>query len=147
MRIEEAKEIHASDIVEFQIAMAKETEDLELDRSLLEAGVASVFKDNTRGRYYIAVEDKTIVGSFLTTYEWSDWRNGQVVWLQSVFVRPEYRGKGVFRLMYDHIRNMVLNNQYKGIRLYVERNNDRARKVYENMGMVSHHYDMYEWMK
>ena len=84
----------------------------------------------------------------VTDDEWSDWRCGQVIWLQSVYVMPEWRRKGIFRLMYAYIRDQVLaDSGYRGIRLYVERNNRAAQAVYRNMGMEDHHYQMWEWMK
>ncbi|NJN25221.1 MAG: GNAT family N-acetyltransferase [Cyclobacteriaceae bacterium] len=148
IHIREAKPTEAPTIVNFQIEMARETENLQLDRSLVTPGVEAVFEDNAKGRYYIAEIDDTIVGSLLTTYEWSDWRNGNVLWIQSVFVQEAYRGRGVYRQMWSFIKNMVLDtsSEYCGVRLYVDKSNLAAQQVYQKLGMANHHYDMYEWM-
>lgn len=148
MQIREAQPTDAEAIVRFQIEMAKETESIELDRPTVEKGVAAVFADHGKGIYYVADDNGKVVASLLTTYEWSDWRNGTVLWVQSVYVLAEYRRKGVFSAIYQHIKNRVLNdNSLKGIRLYVEQNNSRAQAVYERSGMTAEHYQMYEWLK
>ena len=88
-----------------------------------------------------------IVASLLITYEWSDWRNCNVWWFQSVYVFPEYRRKGIFRSMFKQIKNEGEKEGIAGLRLYVETNNSGAQKTYESLGMQSLHYKMYEWMK
>ena len=148
MQIRQAKPADASAIVQFQIEMARETEGIDLDRPTVEKGVAAVFADRGKGVYYVADDNGRVVASLLTTYEWSDWRNGTVLWVQSVYVVEEYRRKGVFSAIYQHIKNNVLNDEsLKGIRLYVEQNNNRAQAVYERSGMTAEHYQMYEWLK
>ena len=135
-------------IVHFQIAMAMETEGINLDFDIVSKGVNAVFKDPTKGNYYVAEENKQVIASLLTTFEWSDWRNGTVLWIQSVFVKPEHRGKGVFKAMYKNIQHMVMeNHELKGIRLYAEKTNSNAHKVYEKLGMNANHYKLYEWLK
>ncbi len=136
-------------IVDFQVKMAYETEKMELNKKTVRQGVQAVFKDKSKGRYYIAEnDDNEVVASLLTTFEWSDWRNGQVLWLQSVYVKPAYRRKGVFRKMYEHIKKTVLTNkQLAGIRLYVDKTNLPAQSVYNAIGMNGEHYHLYEWMK
>lgn len=135
-------------IVEFQLAMAKETEFIDLNRPIVEKGVAAVLNDETKGAYYVAENEGKIVSSLLTTYEWSDWRNGTVLWIQSVFVRPEFRRKGVYRKMYAHIKELVQNsNNLKGIRLYADKSNHIAHKTYKNLGMSPDHYVTFEWLK
>lgn len=138
-----------SDIVAFQLAMALETEDLALDPDTVSNGVRAVFDDPGKGVYYVAEAETKIVGSLLTTFEWSDWRNGNILWIQSVYILPDYRGKGIFRMFYGHIKSLVLHpeNHLSGIRLYVEKNNLPARQVYAKLGMTNHHYETYEWMK
>jgi GNAT superfamily N-acetyltransferase len=135
-------------IVDFQLSMALETEDLQLNNVIVDLGVEAVFKDPSKGFYYVAEDNGKVIGSLLTTFEWSDWRNGQIIWIQSVFVEKEYRGKGVFTKLYEYIKSKVQNqtNGYRGIRLYVDKTNKNAQKVYEKLGMESHHYDTYEWM-
>ncbi len=138
----------APHIIEFQKRMAWETEKLELDDSVIQNGVHAIFADPAKGTYYVSEIDGQVNGSFLITTEWSDWRNGEILWFQSVYVLPEYRGKKIFRAMYEHIRSMVLNSdRYAGIRLYVDKTNHTAQKVYQKMGMVNHHYELFEWMK
>ncbi len=135
-------------IVHFQLAMAMETEGINLDSEIVRKGVNAVFKDPTKGNYYVAEENKQVIASLLTTFEWSDWRNGTVFWIQSVFVEPKHRGKGIFKDMYKSIQHMILeNHELKGIRLYADKTNLNAHKVYEKLGMNSNHYQLYEWLK
>jgi len=135
-------------IARFQVLMAEETENLILKKDISENGVKAVFKNPQLGRYYVAENDGKIIACLLTTFEWSDWRNATVWWLQSVYVLPEYRKTGVFREMYLHIKNLVLSNEnVGGIRLYMITSNDRARKAYQAMGMDGEHYQLFEWMK
>ena len=132
----------------FQENMALETENITLDKETVRQGVKAVIADVNKGAYYIAEKNGEIIASLLTTFEWSDWRNGTVLWIQSVYVLPEHRGKGIYKAMYQHIQALVSkNNQLKGIRLYVEKNNHTAQKVYEKLGMTSEHYQLYEWLK
>ena len=138
----------AIDIVNFQIWMAEETEDFELDRSTVEKGVAAVFDDPTKGAYWIAEADGKVAGCLLTVPEWSDWRNGTVLWIHSVYVIPEARRKGVFRALYEALRaNVEASQDLRGLRLYVEHENERAQRTYEAMGMDGSHYKMFEWMR
>ncbi len=148
IKIREATTKDISLIVSFQLKMAMESEEMLLDKAILENGVNAVFEDQNKGRYYVAGFENQIVGSMLNTYEWSDWRNGIIIWFQSVYVMPEYRKNGIFKNMYQHIKNIVeKNDQYKGMRLYVDVGNLKAQKVYADMGMVGDHYFTYEWMK
>lgn len=136
-------------IVSFQEKMAFETENLNLDRNVLKEGVRQVFANPAKGKYFVAEDnDATIAGSLLVTYEWSDWRNSTVLWIQSVYVEKEYRKKGVFSKMYDYIKEIVSNSdQYTGIRLYVDKTNTSAQDVYDRIGMNGEHYKLYEDMK
>jgi len=134
-------------IISFQIAMARETEDLPLDATTVTSGVNAVFASPSRGEYYVAEDKGEVVASLLITYEWSDWRNTNVWWFQSVYVIPAYRRKGIFRMMYSHVKSEAERLGIAGLRLYVESNNDPARKTYEAMGMSSQHYTMYEWLR
>ena len=133
-------------IIRFQQAMAMETEGMELKREVLTNGVHAVFNDHGKGQYYVAEDEGRIVASLMITYEWSDWRNANVWWFQSVYVIPEYRRKGIFRMMYDHVKSEGLAEGIAGLRLYVESENHRAQKTYEAMGMDGEHYRTYEWM-
>ena len=138
----------AIDIVDFQIAMARETENLELNRHILMRGVEAVFEDRNLGRYFVAEAENDVIGSLLITPEWSDWRNGVVWWIQSVYVKAEYRGRGVYRGLYLHVQSLAEKNEsVKGIRLYVDRTNTAAQAVYRRLGMNGEHYTVFEWMK
>ncbi len=138
----------AAAIVEFQIAMARETEDLELDRDICAKGVAAVFDDSRHGFYLIAELEGKVVASTMITYEWSDWRNGVVWWIQSVYVMPEARGQGVYKGLYAYVQELANDDDnVRGIRLYVDKRNARAQQVYAKLGMNGEHYQVFEWMK
>jgi len=148
MIVREATEQDIPSLLDFQLKMALETENITLEISSLTMGVHRLFKDSTKGRYYVAEERSDVVGCLMTTYEWSDWRNGTVLWIQSVYVEKEYRGQGVYKEMYKHIKQLVENDaDLKGIRLYVDKTNEAGQKVYKNLGMNGEHYTVYEWMK
>ena len=146
--VREAIPSDGQSIVAFQLEMALETENFHLDKCTVERGVNAVFKDSEKGTYYVAEIEEEIIGSLLTTFEWSDWRNGRVLWIQSVFVKKNHRGKGVYRLLYQHIKSIVESNEsdFRGIRLYVDKSNAKAQKVYQKLGMQNHHYELFEWM-
>jgi len=148
MIVREAQRGDEESIVGFQLAMARETEEIELDAPTVEKGVAAVINDTSKGKYYVTETDGKVVGSLLTTFEWSDWRNGTVLWIQSVYVLPEFRRKGVYRNMYAHLKEMVENSdKLKGIRLYADKSNYPAHKTYKNLGMSPDHYVTFEWLK
>lgn len=148
INIRRAKPIDILQIVDFQIKMAAETENLHLNRKTVTEGVTHIFDQKKKGYYLVAESDKKIIASILILYEWSDWRNGNVIWLHSVYVKPEFRGSGVFRTMYNHIKQTVLkDDSIMGIRLYVDKNNLDAQMVYRKLGMNDEHYRTFEWMK
>lgn len=147
MTIRKAKKEDAETIIRFQQYMASETEQMTLDPDTIMKGVNAVFEDQGRGEYWIAEENGTVTASLLITYEWSDWRNSNVWWIQSVYVIPEFRRKGIFRAMYRHIKNQAATLNIAGLRLYVETSNSGAQHTYQAVGMNSEHYIMYEWMK
>jgi len=136
-------------IAEFQVQMANETEQLTLDLEAVRKGVESIFEDAQKGNYYVAVDDdEQVLACLMTTSEFSEWRNGTVIWIQSVYVRKEHRKKGIYKQMYEYLKQMVQeDDDLMGIRLYVEMHNQAAQRVYINMGMKSDHYKMFEWMK
>lgn len=135
-------------IINFQIKMAKETEDLDLTDEVLSLGIQKLFDEPHRGTYYVCETDEQVIASMLTIPEWSEWRNGDVLWIHSVYVVPEFRGQKVFRKMYNFFKSKVeSDHSLKGLRLYVEKENVKAQKVYEAIGMSKEHYEMYEWLK
>jgi GNAT superfamily N-acetyltransferase len=132
-------------IVDGNARMALETEHRELDRELLEEGVAAVLNDASKGRYYIADDGDGPVGQLMLTYEWSDWRCGWFWWIQSVYVVPESRGAGVFSLLYRHVRDAAGREpDVCGLRLYVEHENARAQAIYLHLGMRDAGYRVLE---
>jgi ribosomal protein S18 acetylase RimI-like enzyme len=127
-------------------AMALETEHKRLDPPTIRRGVAAVFENPGHGRYFIA-EDASgnPVGQLMITYEWSDWRNGQFWWIQSVHVLPAARRTGVFRALYDHIDALARSTPgVIGLRLYVEAENATALRTYERCGMHDGGYRIME---
>jgi ribosomal protein S18 acetylase RimI-like enzyme len=145
LRIRGALPEDAPVIAGFNAAMALETEHLTLDPVRLRAGVEAVLADAAKGFYFVAEEDGQVVGQLMITFEWSDWRNGNFWWIQSVYVQPETRGLGVYRRLYEHVRSAAADaGNVCGIRLYVERENKRAQEVYRRQGMRAAGYEMYE---
>jgi GNAT superfamily N-acetyltransferase len=138
-------------IADFQLRMARETEGLELDGATLARGVAAVFADAGKGTYWVAERDGVqpgVVASLLVTPEWSDWRDGTVLWIQSVYVVPAERGRGIYRALYERLRREASDDGgIKGIRLYVDKRNAAAQRVYERLGMSREHYELFEWLK
>jgi GNAT superfamily N-acetyltransferase len=131
-----------------QVAMAFETEQLKLDPIIVEKGVMAVLNDSNKGEYFIAEIDHEPVACLLTIPEWSDWRNGTVLWIHSVYVLPQARKFGVFKALYHHLKDKVQESAYlRGLRLYVDKSNKKAQDVYTKLGMTNHHYELYEWMK
>ena len=132
-------------IAQFNIAMAAETEDLALDPQTVHAGVAAVVSDDRRGFYLVARSDGKAVGSLMITYEWSDWRNGNLWWIQSVYVVPSARKQGIFRLLYDNVITLAKQSgDAAGVRLYVEKDNRGAQEVYRKLGMAETAYRVFE---
>jgi ribosomal protein S18 acetylase RimI-like enzyme len=132
-------------VVEFNRLMAVETEGHALDVSLLVPGVVAALADPAKCRYLLAVEDSIVLGQMGLTCEWSDWRNGWFWWIQSVYVRPEHRRRGVFRSLFDHVQAAARQTpQVIGLRLYVERDNHAAQRTYESLGMTESGYLLLE---
>jgi len=154
IRIRKAQDNDLEEIARYQVAMALETESMTLDLDTVLKGVhAALHRTNpaTAGaQYYIAEDTHTnqAVGCTLTLPEWSDWRNGVVWWIHSVYVIPTYRGKGVFKAIYEHLKTEVeTQSDLRGLRLFVDQSNKRAQAVYKKLGMNGDHYQLYEWMK
>jgi GNAT superfamily N-acetyltransferase len=126
--------------------MAAETEQLQLDLPTLRLGIGAVLDGRVPGRYWVAEHDGRVVGQLLITYEWSDWRNRQVWWIQSVHVARDARRLGVFRALYARIREEAPAAGAGGLRLYVDESNARAQAVYASLGMNGGHYRVFEDM-
>jgi GNAT superfamily N-acetyltransferase len=131
-------------LVQWNAAMAWETEHKQLDPTVLTRGVRGVFEQPQRGFYLVAERDGEAVGSLLVTREWSDWRCGEFWWIQSVYVMPEARRGGVFRALYADVEQRATAAGAVGLRLYVETENRHAQATYEELGMQRCHYFMYE---
>jgi ribosomal protein S18 acetylase RimI-like enzyme len=150
-------------LVDFNCRLAEETEAKALDRHVLRAGVARVLQDNQLGRYFVAecaplvpsphggtvaAPATVIAGQLMLTTEWSDWRNGLFWWIQSVYVLPEYRRRGVLRALFEHVAALARHDPAVcGLRLYVERRNQQAQAAYERLGMRPAGYLVYEWAR
>jgi ribosomal protein S18 acetylase RimI-like enzyme len=146
--IQKALPIHIDILIDFQQRLAYESEEVTLDSSTLRKGMEAMFADPGKGIYYIASDGDEVVGCHMITYEWSDWKNGMVWWLQSVYVKESYRKKGIFKMMYDNVISMIKKDpSLIALRLYVDKSNERAMKVYSAMGMDGSHYTVYEWIK
>ena len=145
MKIRIAQPADIDSLVDFNQKMALETEGKHLDNGVLRSGVETVFGDESKGFYVVADDAGSIVGGLMVTFEWSDWRNKWFWWIQSVYIVPEARGKGIYRQMYDFVKGKAKENgNVCGFRLYVEKDNLSAQGVYESVGMNSSAYLMYE---
>ncbi len=146
--IDEATDLDILELVELQRKMALETENLTLILDVVEAGITAVINDQNKGKYYKIVQHGRIIGCMLNTYEWSDWRNGQIVWIQSLYILPAYRKQGLFTATYQYLADIVKKNaNYKGIRLYVDKRNAPAIAAYKAVEMTNEHYELFEWLK
>jgi ribosomal protein S18 acetylase RimI-like enzyme len=128
--------------------MALETENKYLDKEIIIAGVSSIINDNSKGMYWVMEMNKIIIGQLMVTYEWSDWRNGMMWWIQSVYVPKEQRRQGVYSQMYNNLLELAqLDSECCGIRLYVEKENKKAQKTYKKLGMKNAGYEIMEFNK
>jgi GNAT superfamily N-acetyltransferase len=143
--IRDARPQDAAAIARYNLAMALETEHKQLDAATLRAGVEAVFADPAHGFYLVAAAGDEAIGCLMVTYEWSDWRNGQWWWLQSVYVREDGRRRGVFRALHADVeRRARATPGVIGLRLYVERQNLAAQRTYAALGMGDCGYALYE---
>ncbi|MFT4578912.1 MAG: GNAT superfamily N-acetyltransferase [Nitrospinales bacterium] len=144
IKIREAVKSDIPVLAEFNQALAKETEDMQLNRETLVLGISNAL-DRDECHYFIAELNGHVVGQTMITYEWSDWRNGIMWWIQSVFVPPEQRGKGVFRALFNHVDELAKKHpDVKALRLYVMQNNFPGKKTYAALGMTNSGYVVYE---
>ena len=145
VRIRRAAAGDAEMIARYNAAMALETEHIELDGKRLLAGVRAVLADAGKGFYLVAESADAVAGQMMVTYEWSDWRNGVFWWIQSVYVAPAWRRRGVFRSLYRHaLEQARAAGNVCGLRLYVEAGNEAARRTYQELGMKKTVYEMFE---
>ena len=131
-------------IVQFQADMAMESEGCLLDREKVAKGVAAAMLDESKGAYWVAKFEGRTIGSLMLTREWSDWNNEWYWWIQSVYVIPEFRRKGVYKAMYLKVKDAAKGSNVSQIRLYADRSNLSAQKVYQSLGMHESHYLMFE---
>lgn len=132
-------------LAEFNQRLAWETEHLRLDPEVVHEGVVAVLADTNKGVYFVAEAQGKIVGQLMITYEWSDWRNGNLWWIQSVYVPEPHRGQGVFRALFQHLENLARTHpDVAGLRLYMHADNERARRTYERLGMKHSDYEVFE---
>jgi GNAT superfamily N-acetyltransferase len=144
--IQEGTQEHLAQIADFQLAMARETENVELDLETVRAGVRGVLDKPERGFYLVAQDGQELRGCLLVLSEWSDWRCREVLWLHSVYVLPQHRRGAVFRSLYERVESLARARGAAGLRLYVDRRNVRAQQVYQALGMTNEHYELYEKM-
>ena len=143
--IRRAVESDLETLVNFNQAMAWETEQKKLDPETLTRGVSAVLKHRAQAFYLLAQRDNTIAGSLMITEEWSDWRAGRFWWIQSVYVAPEFRRQGIYRSLYEEVKTAAEEQgDVCGIRLYVEKENSAAQQTYQQLGMHECQYFMYE---
>ena len=132
-------------VAEFNLRLAEESEGIRLVPECVAKGVAAILADATKGLYFVAEARGQVVGQVMITYEWSDWRNGNLWWLQSVYVRQDFRRQGVFRALFRHLQELALKDGgVRGLRLYMHAENQRARHSYEQMGMKQTKYEVLE---
>ena len=145
--IREATRDDAATIARFNQQIALETEGKTLEKERILAGVSRLLSEPARGRYWLAETEGAVVGQSMVTYEWSDWRNGNVWWIQSVYVAEEYRRRGIYSALYAAIQEEARNDTDAcGIRLYVEKSNERAQATYRALGMEGGTYLVMEAM-
>ncbi len=143
VRLARPQDLHA--LVGFNRALAHETEGLSLDVERLTEGVRHLLADDRYGFYTVAERDGEVIGSLMITYEWSDWRNGLIWWIQSVYVLPDHRRQGVFSELYANARRLANRaGEVRALRLYVEKENRSAQKTYQDLGMNETHYRLFE---
>ena len=141
--IRDAVPADAEPIADYNNYLAEETEARSLDSDLIGSGVAAFLADPSKGRYWVAEADGVIVGQIAVTFEWSDWRNGMIWWIQSVYVHTDHRRKGVYSSLYRHAESIARTDpEVIGIRLYVEKDNARAKSTYAKLGMRETNYQI-----
>lgn len=145
MLIRKAKMQDLRALVQFNQAMAQETEALTLDETTLIKGVNTLLNHPEKGFYLVAEIEGEIVGSLMVTFEWSDWRAKDYYWIQSVYIRPQNRRRGIYAKLYAEVKQLAAaNGGAASFRLYVEQENTTAQQTYQALGMKQSYYLMYE---
>lgn len=140
-----AREEDAAELVDFNLEMAWETEKKRLSRETVQRGVENLLREPRYGFYVVAEVPGRLAGGLMVTYEWTDWRDGLFWWIQSVYVKPEFRGQKVYSRLYRFLQDQARKNpQIRGFRLYVEAENSQARQIYRHLGMKETRYVLYE---
>lgn len=142
--IEKGNSADIEAIAHFQVEMAMESEGTSLSLERVTRGVTMAMDDEAKGQYIVARCEGKVVGSLMLTREWSDWNCQWYWWIQSVYVEPRHRGKGVYRAMYERVKQMARNENVSQVRLYVDKTNNTAQHAYQHLGMGETHYLMYE---
>ena len=142
--VREAQEDDLEILINNNKALADETESIKLNSNILKKGIIKALK-REECHYFVAIVNGGVVGQLMITYEWSDWRNGVIWWIQSVYVKPNYRKQGIFRALFQHVESMAkINQQVKALRLYVMHNNDVGQRTYQSLGMNDSGYILFE---
>lgn len=145
MLIREGRLEDAPVIAEYNRRMALETETRELDPETVNRGVEQGLRQPDKCRYFVAEVEGSVVGQAMVTCEWSDWRNGDLWWIQSVYVHPGHRRRGVFTKLFQHIESLARKDAgVRGLRLYVEKDNAAGQAVYQKLGLSHTGYHVYE---
>jgi ribosomal protein S18 acetylase RimI-like enzyme len=142
--IRPAQPADAPTLISFNIAMALETENLQLAPDIIGPGVRAALADPAKALYFVAETAGQVVGQLMITTEWSDWRNADVWWIQSVYVHPDHRRRGVFKALFEHVEQLARRHHIAALRLYVEKENLSAQGTYERLGMHLSHYRLME---
>lgn len=145
IQVRQARSTDVETIARYNIALCRETEGRELDPGTVNQGVSRFVSEGNRGRYFVAEIDGQVVGQAAHTFEWSDWRNGEIWWIQSVYVHPDFRSQGVFRALFRHVEELGgADVDCCGIRLYMEKENETARASYQRLGFSETGYVVFE---
>lgn len=145
VRVRRARARDAATLAGFNRAMARETEALELVPHTVIAGVQAVLSDPARGFYFVAELEERPIGALMVTFDWSDWRNAEVWWIQSVYVTPEHRGRGALRALHDAVcQHAHERGGVCGLRLCVEKHNRDAQNAYRALGLRWSDYRLFE---
>ena len=145
MKIRKARPSDAAIIAAFNRRLAWETERIRLNPRTVARGVRALLRNPAKGIYFVAEQDRAVIGQLMITYEWSDWRDGNIWWIQSVYVASGFRQQGVFRALFKHVEKLGrARREVCGLRLYVEKHNRRAHRAYARQGMKRTRYEIYE---